>query len=496
MTEKALENLLTTDVETFIKGLEAENSSHTKLEEMLKYMQLQLSHGKIKPLNRFWKMRSFCLERFKEELSFSKRVPLWETYCKIVSEITKLKEVLDEKVAFHSEEIVKAIESIEKDLERLPEIITDSPPVEIPKNCPCLEKNAAAYQSSQKELNTISHYAKQLNALKSDVIELETPHKEKQLLLDRLHVLGDVVFPRRRELLALISKKYNDDINYFVSINFEKNELKMPLFELKDQIKNLQAFAKVVSLNVGAFSNSREKLSQCWDQIRTFEKAQKKVKEEQKATFNKNEISLTDRIQTLKENKANLSKNDFDQEINKIGESIQKVDLLKSQRKKLTELLALIDEAAATKKISTPEEDTFIQIQREILDLQEKAKHWDYFSLVNEYKRVQKIYTDSKLLETHQNKIMRRFFTIKELLMEKLLEEVENRVDIEELSPQIEDFRNGIKEDRESYRKALNTSNQSIEKAMLYNELLTQTKQRLSEFDKRINPSISAQREK
>ena len=80
--------------------------------------------------------------------------------------------------------------------------------------------------------------------------------------------------------------------------------------------------------------------------------------------------------------------------------------------------------------------------------------------------------------------------------MEKLLEEVENRVDIEELSPQIEDFRNGIKEDRENYRKALNTSNQSIEKAMLYNELLTQTKQRLSEFDKRINPSISAQREK
>jgi len=43
-----------------------------------------------------------------------------------------------------------------------------------------------------------------------------------------------------------------------MTINFEKKELKMPLFELKDQIKSLQAFAKVVSLNVAAFSHSRE----------------------------------------------------------------------------------------------------------------------------------------------------------------------------------------------------------------------------------------------
>jgi len=120
-------------------------------------------------------------------------------------------------------------------------------------------------------------------------------------------------------------------------------------------------------------------------------KSAEKVKEEQKAAFNENEIGLLDRIQSLKEIKRTFQRRIFNQEINQIDESIQQVDLLKSQRKKLNELLDLIDDVSASKKTSSKEEDAFIQIQRDILNLQEKAKHWDYFSLVNEYKRVQKI---------------------------------------------------------------------------------------------------------
>lgn len=492
MTEKSFESELGKGVDAFIEYLMGIDSVDDRLKKMLAYMQHQLSHGEIKPLNRFWKMRQFCLEQFKENLSFSVRSHLWESYQQLVKEIVHLKEILDEKTLFHKEEISKALISLEKNIQQMDQIVASSPLIDIPKVATCLEKNADFYQENQRQLNIINNYAKQLNALKAEILNLEIPYKEKQSLLDHLHQLSDIVFPKKRELLGFISKKYADDIHYFTKVNFEKKELKLPLFDLKDQIKALQAFAKILSLNVGTFSQSREKLSQCWDQIRNFEKAQKKLKEQLKLVYTENETSLVDRIQALKENKESLSKADFDKEVNQIGESIKKTELQKSQRKKLKELLALIDENSSLKDESSEEEDAFIQIQREILNIQEKAKCWDYFTLVKEFKRVQNLYDQSKILDAHQNKILRRLFSIKGLLSEKLLEEVENSADVEELSEQIEDFKSNMKEDMEKYRRALNTSNQSIEKAMLYNELLTQTKLKLSQFDKKIKPSISA----
>lgn len=493
MTQKEQGNLLQKEVDHYIQEVEQLSSPSEKLEKILDYMQKQLSHGQVKPLSRFWKMREYCLKLFKENLALPKRIHLWEVYQNIVTEIVKLKEVLTEKSLYHKEEIEKAADGIQKDLENLEAIIASSPKVEIPHKCNCLEKNRELYETGQRELNIINNYAKQLNALKNEVAGLEMPYRERQELLNKLHTLSDLVFPRRRELLANISKKYCDDIHYFTVMNFEKKELKLPLFDLKDQIKALQGFAKVLSLNVNAFSQTREKLSQCWDKIRAFEKEQKKIKEQQKATCNENEMRLHDRIERLKESKADLSKKDFDHEINSIDQSIKQAELQKPQRMKLKDLLSELDETSAAREEVSKEEDNFVNLQRELLDVQEKGQRWDFFTLHDECKRLQNIYKDLALLDVHQNKLTRSFFNLKTLMMEKLFIEVENCVEVEEFSTQVEEFRQELKGDMEVYRRALNTSNQSIEKAMLYNELLTQTKHKLQEFEKKIKPALNDQ---
>lgn len=492
MTGKKSEEWLEKDIDILIEELNTLDSADDKLQKMLNYMQFQLEKGKVKPINRFWKMRHFCLGQFKQNISFSKRVAFWGKYCEIIEEINHIREVIEESVLSSKIEIEKALLSIEKDLEDYSELLLNSPEIEIPENVPCFQKNLNFYQTHQKELNIFNAYTKQLNALKNEVLHLEISYRDKQKLLDQLHTLSDRVFPRKRELLIEINAAYSEDLKQFIQQNFEKKELKLPLFNIKDQIKSLQNFSKILNLNVATFAYSREKLSQCWDQVRNFEKEQKKVKDQQKVEFQENEVQLEERIQALKKKKVTLPKTAFERELSQLDESIKKTNLQKSQRSKLRENLASIDENGTTNESSTEDEEVHVQIQREIQHLNVKAKNWDYFTLMSEYKKIQTLFTSTSILDVHQNKIWRALFSIKNVLMEKLLDEVKNGVDVEALSQEIEGFKKEVRNDIERYRKALNTSNQSIEKAMLFNELLTQSKIKLGEFESKIQPNYSS----
>lgn len=492
MTGKNLEEWLEKDIDIFIGELNALDSADDKLQKMLDYMQLQLEKGKVKPINRFWKMRHFCLDQFKQNISFSKRLAFWGKYCEIIEEINHLRAVIEEKVLSNKVEIEKAILSIEKEIGDYSELLLNSPPIEIPQNVTCFQKNETFYQTHQKELNIFNSYAKQLNALKNEALKLEISYRDKQKLLDELHALSDRVFPRKRDLLIEISKAYSEDLKHFIQQHFEKKELKLPLFNIKDQIKSLQNFSKVLNLNVATFTQSREKLSECWDQIRNFEKEQKKVKDQQKVEFQENETQLGERIEALKEKKVALSKEAYEREVNQLDESIKKANLQKSQRNKLREHLSVIDQNSNSNENSSEGEEVHVQIQREIQNLNVTAKNKDYFTLMAEYKRIQALFISTPILDAHQNKILRGLFSIKNILVEKLLDEVENGVDAESLAEEIEGFKKEIREDIERYRRALNTSNQSIEKAMLFNELLTQSKIKLSEFESKIKSKFSS----
>lgn len=475
MTEKTLAELVAIDVDEYSKELMSLEHPDDRIDKMLVYMQSQLSHGELHPLSRFWKMRKFCLDHFKENIPASKRLRLWEKYRLVIDEIMKLKQMIDEKSTFEKEQIEEALSSISLDIGKIDELVAQEAEINIPK-CPCLQKNALFYQSAQKELNVFSSYAKRLNALKKEILALDISFKKKQEILDQIHALADQVFPKKRELLKGVSHKYIDDIQFFIKQHFSSEEIKAPIFQLKEQIKNLQLFAKVISLNVEAFSQTRQMLSECWGKLKSYETKHKKMKEEKKALSEENFKKLSEKISKLKEQKKSLEKERFTKEVKLLGQSIQREDILKFQKKQLQDQLDMIDDLGVSNPNASEEELNLLNIKKELQTIQENLRHWDYQTLDSQIKSFYQLLEETKILDSQQTKMERELFNLKESLAAKLIEEIKDRIDIEESSNQIDSFKSSLKKDAENYRKILNSSNQSIEKAIVYNELLMQSK--------------------
>lgn len=485
MSEKTLAELVATSVEQYSKELMTLEHSDERITKMLEYMQLQLSHGELHPLSRFWKMRKFCLDNFKEAIPVSKRLRLWEKYRLMIEEVMKLKQIIDEKSVFEKEQIESALNAIQSSIENIDKLIASEAEIPIPK-CHCLQKNQLFYNETQKALNVYSSYAKQLNALKKEILGLDISFKKKQEILDHIHSLADKVFPVKRELLTNVSKRYTEDIQFFVKTNFSTSDFKSPTFNLKDQIKQLQSFAKVISLNVDAFSKTRLQLSKCWDKLKNFESEQKKLKDEKKQLSDQKFNEIKKKLGDLKEKKGTLEKEVLNSEIKAIDQLIHQEDLLKFQQKQLKDELNLLDENAAAKPKVSQEVSAFSHIKSEIGKINDNIKYWDFPTLDSQFKALLSLLLELKLSDSHQVKIQRELFALKEALFAKLLEEIKNRIDIEEISTQIESFKKILKQDMQDYRKVLNSSNQSIEKAIVYNELMMQTKSLLSSLEKEL----------
>lgn len=482
MTDKNLTELVECSVDDYVKELSKLEQADERIAKMLEYMKLQLSHGEIHPLSRFWKMRKFCLDNFKCTIAVSQRLKLWKDYCVVIDEIVKLKQVIDEKSSYEKEQIEEALLSIASDLEGVDQLIEKETEISVPKS-PCVQKHATFYKSTQKELSIYSSYAKRLNSLKKEILALDISFKKKQEILDQIHVLADKVFPKKRDLLGLMSTTYASHIQIFVRINFSDSEFKSPIFHLKEQIKQLQNFAKVISLNVDAFSKTREQLSNCWDKIKVYEKKQKKDKEEKKEQSNRIFAGLKEKIEKLKQEKPSLDPSKFNDKVKQLNSLIQREDFIKFQRKQLTDELAAIDGAGALSDNKSQQDSQAFNLQRELHSILEKAPNWDYQATNGKLKDILNQYDSSQVTDSQHIKIERAIYALYEALGRKLIEEIKDRIDFEELSSQIKEFKNSIKESIEGYRKALSGSNQSIEKAIVFNELLVQSRSLLSSLE-------------
>lgn len=484
MTEDSAIDLVKTNLDQYIQSLNEKSSPEEKIALMLTYMQAQLSHGDINNLSRFWKMREFCLEQFKQTLSPVKRFHLWKDYRKTMDEIIKLKAVLDEKQSYNKEQIEEAIRSTVDGLKNLDSQIEKTLDIEIPSNIEFLAKNAKEYQDFQKEVSLYNGYTSRINSLKKELLNLDISFKDKKPLLTQIYVLSDQVFPKRRELLTQISVLYKNDINSYLKSIFDKSDLKEPYFTYKEQIKSLQNFSKVISLNVTSFSEIRETLSQAWDKIKVLEQEKRTQKEAFKKSCTENETKILELIKELSEKKSKLPRKDFDREVNQIETSIKRAELFKSVKNKLTDSLEdTLDELLPKAKVKQ-EDNTQAKIEEYFLLIKDKVNYWDYFALASEYKRLKDLIDNSSVMESKLTAFERELFSIKEKLLQKLIEEIQEGIETEEINQELKSFKQSVVADMESFKKKLNSSNQSIEKAMLYNELLMRSKKHLKQLEK------------
>lgn len=484
MNKRTLSDLVTITVEDYVKELSLLKHSDEKIDKMIEYIKIQLTHGEIQPLSRFWGMRKFCLDQFKEPIPINKKLKLWEDYCLAFEDILKLKQNLDQKMSQEKELIETSVTMIEQELAQIGSLIEKEESVELPK---CLQtaENEQFYNQHQKQLNVYTTYAKRLNALKNEFLDLNLSFKQKEDALAKIHSLADQVFPKKRDLLNQISKKYIEDIRSFIKTHFNSSHSnKVPAFNLKDQIKNLQSFAKVISLNVDAFSKTRQWLSECWDKVKEYEKQQKKIKEEKKLALDEKHEDLQKKLDGLKSEKNQIKQDVYNDQIKELSVSIKKSEILKSQKKKLKEQLDLLDENSVAQEDSSAEKELLLVILREAEQIKENFQDWDYLTIEAQVKQVFARYDLCKLLDNQQLKAEKALCMLKEILVQSLIAEIQDQTHIEELSFQIESVRIDLKDSIEKYRRILNSSNQSIEKAIVYNELSMQTKALLSSLDK------------
>jgi hypothetical protein len=297
------------DLENFLKHIGELPNPEEKLRECIDFMRNALAQQGSANFRGFWEIRKFCLPLFKDPIAAAIRSQLWTAYIDLTREGRRLKNLFDEESAFAVEQIDLAIQSLEEEVKgyhaHLEEILEKMPSIEFPGELPSIEDHYTLYQKLQKQLNLLNLYASKINSLRKELIHTEMRIRQKNKFFQRLSQLGDQVFPARKELIQTISTAFIEDVTafreaYFGEETFQEEKIRRAVFFLRAEIKNLQAVAKILTLNTHAFSTMRQLLSGCWDKLKGMEKELRKEYAEHKQKSSENAMLIQERIESFK----------------------------------------------------------------------------------------------------------------------------------------------------------------------------------------------------
>jgi hypothetical protein len=252
-------------------------------------MMRQALNGKTPHFKEYWDARGKCLPLFKTSLSGSVRSQLWEEYTALSTEARHLKEKLDEEATFIIEQVDLAIQSLDEDLEKIEEKLAVAPEVDFP----ILEGKREFYAPLQKELNFLSMLATRVTTLRKEVIKTEMRIRTKNKLLERLSLCGDKIFPRRKELIGLISQEFLKDVMDFGASHNEN--------DLRNDIRNFQQMARGLTLDTQTFNQTRLELSRLWDLAKEVDTARKQESAEKREVYQKNKVLVQEKINLFAE---------------------------------------------------------------------------------------------------------------------------------------------------------------------------------------------------
>ncbi len=284
-----------------VQSFYSEKSAEARLEKVLNFMQKMMSQGNNHHFKEFWEARKFALNIFKEPIHASVRVQLWAKYSDLCREARRLREEFDEQSAFIAEQIEIAIQAVETDLKSIREKSMDSSEIQELTQSSTISQNVQRYTEIQGELNYLNVFAARLTSLKKELIKSEIRLKVKSKLFQHLANVGDMLFPRRKELIQEVSQLFKQDVETFIQNTFVRDMKTAELFEVREEVKCLQHIAKVLTLNTEVFSITRTELSQCWDTIRDVIQDRKKASNEHKSLMRQHKDELLKEIKNTKQ---------------------------------------------------------------------------------------------------------------------------------------------------------------------------------------------------
>ncbi|MBM3184266.1 MAG: hypothetical protein FJZ64_03065, partial [Chlamydiae bacterium] len=326
------------EIQEFSVSLAALPTPEEKIAFGLQFLRKTLSQEGTPRFRDFWEARRQILPCFKLNLNPTMRSKLWTEYVELTVEARRLKEILEEQSAFAVEQIDLAIRSIEEDLARLGALVEQAPPILNGGDSETIGHRMSEYGPIQKELNLLNALASRLNSLRKEVIKTEMRIRFKAKFLKKLSELGDLVFPKRKEWIDKISTFFEQDIDQFIAKHFKGKEVVgAPYYVVREEIKALQAVAKVFTLNSGAFNRTRLKLSACWDQVRELEIAHRKEITEKRQQSSVQREPIDRKIEELKAKANEMTLDLLDKELDAVSEEMQSLSLSRDDIRYLRE---------------------------------------------------------------------------------------------------------------------------------------------------------------
>ncbi|WP_100934218.1 hypothetical protein [Candidatus Chlamydia corallus] len=229
-------------------------------------------------LRLFWDLRKQCLPLFNDIEDMMKRADHWRCYIELTKEGRHLKTLQDEEGSFVVGQIDLAITCLEKDIIEFQEGIESKILEDGDENfleSQALDKHRDFYKQHHTSLLWLSSFSSKIIDLRKELMNVGMRMRLKSKFFQRLSTLGNQVFPKRKEFIERVSRTFAEDVDAFVSkyfIGSDKDTLKKTVFFLRKEIKNLQHAAKRLFVSSHVFSDTRLKLSKCWDQLKGMEK--------------------------------------------------------------------------------------------------------------------------------------------------------------------------------------------------------------------------------
>lgn len=499
----------TAQFEAFLKSFQEQTDPDLKLQSAIDFMEEALAQGGTPHFRSFWEARRLCLPLFKENISVALRGQLWNRYSELSKEARRLKEILDEQSAFAVEQIEIAIQALESDIQQFNEQVEKaalSDDLVFPQ---VLREHRQFYQDLQKQLNVLNVQASRINALRKELLKTEMRVRQKNKFFQRLSAAGDSVFPNRKDLIKQISQQFVEDVNQFIKAHFGQGQSQESLYVLREEIKALQGLAKVLTLNTNSFTQTRTRLSECWDKIKVEEKERKKERAQQKVVFKQNADIVREQIQAAKEfvEKEESSLGDSQKKLEEIITLMRRTELGRDELKVLRDELSGIrkiiqDRVKAEEDIRHQQEQERSRQKKErynsFREMAEKlvrqADSYDVEQLTTERDQLVSQLQESTLTKNEKLEIERLLKPLKDVITDKsekallaLSEDDRHALQqLQDILRQRKERRQEIKKQLEIYRKAAGSSSLDFEKAMSFTAQINEEKERLEKANQGI----------
>ncbi len=504
--EHPVDTKLSPAVKDLNKKLETLATIEEKIQSYLDFMKAALN-DRTPRFKDYWDAKRECLPLFKQSIAPHTRSQLWSAYIELSTEAKHLKTLLDEQSAFAMEQIDLAIQSVESDLDKIEELLAQTPEIYFPNHSLALSIKKDFYVASQKELHLLSALAGRITSLRKEVIKTEMRIRFKNKLFERLSKAGDRIFPRRKELIQTISAEFLKDVMQFSEEAFTPDNLaKQSGFELRDEIKTLQQFAKELTLDTQTFTKTRLELSRLWEILKEKDKERKKEFAEKRQAEQKNVQLVLDKIKPFAERcqAETFTPEESSKQASEILNFMKTIDLgrdevrylkdeLSKARAPIFERLANA-QAAREKEIEEAQRQKREKIEQFKLRIQEVANQVGVATIDELNLQKEKLQQELALLSTthaekelleHEIKLLRDLINDKkEKAMLALTPEQKQSLDhLYQVLEEWKDQKIEIRDQLEVYRKALAGSGFDFEKAMRYRELIDSEKTRLEKVN-------------